>query len=227
MKSIHCQEVIPRLRLYFEGKLSDQDELEMDDHLDQCEACTEKLNALIESEENWQLTQQEQTQILRELRTTYTLDPDQEREGVEKILAEARQIWSESKRLAWAAANVSETDEIRERIGMEFEKRGPLSLGFYTAEPYIRDRNSALLEFRKGNMPTSELDGKTIEFYVIEKPRTAEMSKLLSKTIQAGTVVIDFTELGISIEDYAKVGFKLYLDELTVIEESLGHETPS
>jgi hypothetical protein len=73
---------------YLMGKLSEQKEKEMDKHLDQCTECTAQLDALLESE--FQVTQQDQTQILRWLRTTFTLDPERERKGIKKIIADAQ-----------------------------------------------------------------------------------------------------------------------------------------
>ena len=217
-----CEGFIERLWQYFEGELSDQDELEMDNHLDRCEACTAKLKALLESEAHFQLSRQEQIQILQRLRASYTLDPDLEQKGIEKVLVSTRPFWSEPEKMLWAAANLSGIDEIRERMGAEFEKRGPIPLGPYTGELYVRDQNSAILEFRKEGRPALDLNGKTIEFFATKPPKIGELSPRLSETIQAGAVVIDFTKLGLSIEDYAKVHFKLYLDESTVLEGGLG-----
>ncbi|HWP46362.1 MAG TPA: zf-HC2 domain-containing protein [Candidatus Limnocylindrales bacterium] len=224
MKSMSCEVFMGRLQQYFRGELSDQDELEMDDHLDRCEACTEKLKALLESEEHFLLSPWEQTQILQQLRASYTLDPDREQKGIEKVLASTRPFWSEPAKMLWAAANLSGIDEIRERMGAEFEKRGPIHLESYTGELYVRDQNSAILEFRKEGRPALDLNGKTIEFFATKPPKMGELSPRLSETIQAGIVVIDFTKLGLSLEDYAKVHFKLYLDESTVMEGSLGEE---
>jgi hypothetical protein len=223
MKLMSCEAFIERLQQYLEGELSDQDELEMDDHLDRCEACTAKLKALLESETRFQLPGQEQIQILQGLRASYAPDPDLEQKGIEKVFIGTRQFWSEPERMLWAAANLSEIDEIRERLGAEFEKRGPLNLEPYTAELYVRDQNSAILEFRKGSELALDLNGKTIMFFTTKPSKMGELSHHFSETIQAGVVVIDFTRLGLSLEDYAKVHFKLYLDESTAIEGSLGN----
>ena len=125
----------------------------------------------------------------------------------------------EPRQLAWAASETSEMEAIRQRIGAEFEKRSPINLKLYSAELYVLDRDSALLIFKKGDELAADLNGKTIDFFLIEEP-----SSLFSETIQEEEVVIDFQKLGISIEEYAKVAFKIHLDEAAVIEERLGDE---
>lgn len=121
----------------------------------------------------------------------------------------------------FAASDIPEMDEIRERIGAEFQKR-PIHFGLYSGRLYVHSQNSALFKFRKGEKPTSDLNGNIIKFYLIEKP-----SYSFSEIIQDGKVVIDFPKLGISIEEYAKVGFKIHLDESTVIEGRLSNEGES
>ncbi len=123
------------------------------------------------------------------------------------------------KQLKWAASETSEIEDIRERIGAEFEERCPINLKLYSAKLYVLDRTSALLIFRKGNEVASDLNGKTVDFFLVEKP-----SSLFSETIQEEEVVIDFQKLGISIEEYERVAFRIHLDGSTVIEERLGDE---
>lgn len=125
----------------------------------------------------------------------------------------------DSEKLQWAASDIPEMESIRHHIGAEFAERCPINLKIYSAELYVLDQNSALLIFRKGDGMASDLNGKKIDFYLKDKP-----SKFFSEAIQDEEVVVDFQKLGISIQNYSKVAFKLYLDESTVIEESLGNE---
>jgi len=127
----------------------------------------------------------------------------------------------EPKQLKWAASETSEMEAIRQRIGTEFEKRSPISLKLYSAELYVLDRDSALLIFKKGDELATDLNGKIIDFFLIEEP-----SSSFSETIQEEEVVINFQKLGIAIEEYAKVAFRIHLDEAVVIEERLGDEHP-
>ncbi|MCI0527042.1 MAG: zf-HC2 domain-containing protein, partial [Nitrospira sp.] len=248
----NCEEVTARLRAYSERELSAQDELKMDNHLDRCEACTAKLNALLDANPRFQMTQHEEAYTLRWLRAAHPLDPEEEREWTEKVLAEAKQIFStarrpekekihpppetvsaaterpapfyEEEKIQLAAETLSDLDKIRERIGAAFVERGPIHLGAYTGELHVYTQNSALLEFKKNGQSTSDLDGKTILFYIVEKSGTTETSRQFSEIIREGIVVVDFTRLGISIEDYARVRFKLYRDTAEVVEGSLGEE---
>jgi hypothetical protein len=129
---------------------------------------------------------------------------------------------SRSTSIAWAAADVSAKEEIRHRIGAIFEQHGLIPIPPYTGALYVRDQHSAFLEFRKGGQLATELHGKTIEFSVGETLHDAAASSV-SQTIADGIVVINFAQLGIPIEEFGKVGLKLYIDASTVIEGHLGH----
>ncbi len=238
---MNCEDVMRQAEKYWMGDLSVHAEKEMDKHLDRCEKCTKMLDELVASEARFQVTPQEEAKISGWLRTTFTLDPKRERQGIKTIIANAQKtipVWepslpvspwpvphplkvSDPYPLKYAAAD---TDEIQARIGAEFEKRNPIPLSTYTGVLGYLNRNSALLLIQKEGKPTTELDGKKIVFYVIEASKTAETAKhRIEETIQNEVVVIDFTKLGLSIEDYAQVGFKLYIDESTLIEGTLGN----
>jgi hypothetical protein len=116
----------------------------------------------------------------------------------------------------WAASETSEINDIRRRIGAEFEKFFPITLKLYSAELYVLDQNSALLTLMKGGKIASDLNGKIIDFFLTENPSTS-----FSEAIQDGEVIINFQRLGVSIEDYKAVSFRLHLDESTVIDGSL------
>jgi hypothetical protein len=122
--------------------------------------------------------------------------------------------------LKWAASDTPEMEGIRQRIGAELGNRCPINLKLYSAELYVLDRDSALLTFKKADKLASDLDGKTVDFFLIEQP-----SSFFSETIQEGEVVIKFQKLGLSIEEYAKVALRLHVDDSTVIEERLGTDT--
>ena len=222
---MNCEEVIGQAKKYWLGELSLQVEKEIDEHLDQCEACQKKLDEIVASEEPFDVNPQEQTQISHWLRTTFTLDPEQERKGVEKIIVTAEKFAHQRRdSMLWAASDEPEMEELQARIGAAFEKRNPIRFELnYTGELYLLSPHSAIFEIRKEGQPTAELDGKKIDFFVVE--RKAQTNSLrYYETIEGGTVVIDFAKLGFSIEDYAQVGFRFYINESTVIEGTLGNE---
>jgi hypothetical protein len=123
---------------------------------------------------------------------------------------------SELEQLKWAASHTSETDTIRELIGAEFDNLSPINLKLYSVELYVLDENSSLLTIRKIDKIASDLDGKAIDFYLTDNP-----SICFSDTIKEGEVVISFQKLGISILDYARVSFRIHLDESTVVDGKL------
>jgi len=118
-----------------------------------------------------------------------------------------------------AAADKSEIDEIRDRIGPKFREH-TVNLNLYSGKLYVRDRNSALFRFRKSGQPTTDLDGKRIEFYL-----AGAESNSVSEMIENGRVVIDFSKLRITLEEYAQVRGKITLNESTIIYFFLGDES--
>ena len=223
---MNCEQVIRQAKKYWMGELLVKAEKEIDEHLDHCEACREMFDEVVASEAIFDVNLQEQTQISHWLRTTFTLDPKRERKGVEKIIADAQNLaYQQRTGMLWAALDDSEMEELQARIGAAFEKRNPIRFELnYTGELYFLSPHSAIFEIRKEGQPTAELDGRKIDFYVVEKTKTDETTDILSETIEGGTVVIDFAKLVLSIEDYAHVGFRFYISESTVIEGMLGNE---
>ena len=223
---MNCEKVIRQAKDYWLGELPVQAEKEFDEHLDKCEACQKKLDEIVASVSLFNVNLQEQTQISHWLRNTFALDPERERTGIEKIIADAENLaYQQRDGMLWAASDESEMQELQARIGAEFEKRNPIRFELnYTGELYFLSPHSAIFEIREKSQPTAELDSKKIEFYVIEKRKTSETPEFLSETIEGGTVIIDFAKMGLSIEDYAQVGFKFYISESTVIEGTFGNE---
>lgn len=232
---MNCEKVIRQAKKYWLGELPVQAEKEFDEHLDNCETCQERLDEVVASEGLFDVNTQEQTQIYHWLRNTFTLDPERKRKGIEKIIADPKSCdfgyslaYQRRNGMLWAALDESEMEELQARIGAEFETRNPIRFELnYTGELYFLSPHSAIFEIRKKGQPTAELDGKKIEFYLVEKMKTAETTDILSETIEGGTVVIDFAKLGLSIEDYSCVGFRFYINESTVIEGTFGSESSS
>ena len=124
----------------------------------------------------------------------------------------------ELKQIRWAASDESKEDDIRDRIGAKFDKMCPISLELYSAELYVLDENSALLSFKKSGKIAQDLNGKTIDFYLLN-----ENSTHIYEIIEDSETVIDFRKLGTSIENYAGVAFKIVVDDLTTIDGRLGN----
>ena len=223
---MNCEKVIRQAKKYWLGELPVQAEKEFDEHLDKCETCQERLDEIVASEGLFDVNAQEQTQISHWLRNTFALDPKRERMGIEKIIANAESFAYQGRdSMSWAASDESEMEELQARIGAEFEKRNPIRFELnYTGELYFLSPHSAIFEIRKKGQPTAELDGRKIEFYVVQKAKTDETPELLSETIENGTVVIDFAKVGLAIEDYDCMGFRFYINESTVIEGALENE---
>lgn len=124
----------------------------------------------------------------------------------------------ELRQIRWAASDESKEDDIRDRIGAKFDKMCPISLALYSVELYVLDENSALLSFRKSGKIAQDLNGKTVDFYLLN-----ENSTHVYETIEDGETVIDFRKLNISIENYHGVAFKIVVDDLTIIDGRLGN----
>jgi hypothetical protein len=236
--SLDCEAVTEeRLRAYATGNLSRQEAEKMDEHLDRCEICTARLDALMDADPQFQITPEQQVEVLRWLYTTYPLDEEEERRGIETILANARRtlsdtpeaqpvpVWAseEWQMAAESSTDITELDRVRKEVGAAFEERGSIELGPYTGKLFVRDRTSAQLKFRKGGRTTFELDGQKIWFYVGEKSETPESGQV-EEIIEQGSVIINFEQLGISIREFAKVRFRIAIDPSTVVEGSLGKD---
>lgn len=219
MPSRTCESVLPQLATYVEGTLSDSEEWHLDRHLDQCEGCTARLGRLLGADAELQLPRRERSQLLRWLRASYTLAPEREHQGIEAIVAVARTLAPKAPSLTWAAAEISEIEEVRERMGAVFRQRGAIDCPPYAIELFVRDVYTALLAFNKNGQPTSELDGKTIVFEVTGAPSRETSTD--AQTIASGVAILDLAALGRAIEDYTQVRFRLYIDAATVIEGSL------
>ena len=121
-------------------------------------------------------------------------------------------VQEEPDRIPIAAADESELDMIRSRIGSEFIERGSIVFGEYSADIYFQDLHSANLVFKKNDKRTSELSGMVIEFFLMDKP----MAKY-SDEIGNDRVTIDFSQLGLSIQDYEKVVIRIPREKSRVI----------
>jgi uncharacterized protein (DUF3820 family) len=165
-------------------------------------------------------------EILDTIRKTDRAEADRawERFGKDRpqILQEVLERLDTRLRLAWAAASegLNGLDAIQERVGAAFEAGGPIPVGNYSGRLHVLSQNSALLTFSRAGKPTAELDGKTVEFYL-----TQDTANRFSVTIEDDEIVIDFERLGISIEGYTEVGFRIHLDESTTVEGTLRHES--
>ena len=220
MPSATCNQITSQLDAYLDGTLSVSNEAVIDAHLDQCDACTARLNDLLVRDSRWRLTPPERAQLQRWLRAAYTLSPQKETEGIEAIIALAAQEFAQDTApIAWAAEDMSELDGVRQRLGAAFVQRGPIAMPPYMADLYVRDQHSALLAFSKNGEPTTELDGHTIDFFVADVDDEQAVS--CSQTIDAGVAVIDFTRLHLAIDDYTRVGIRLYRDAAPPIEGRL------
>ena len=208
MLPLTCRQTISQFAAYLDGTLSASDEGAVDAHLDQCDACTARLDGLMAGEERWRLTPSEHAQTQRMIRAAYELSPEKEAQGIETIMAQATPILEASAPLAWAAADTSEMDDVRQRLGAVFAQRGPIDLPPYTADLYVRDQHSALLVFNKDGQPSTELDGCTIEFCVGAGGDAPSVS--ISQTIEAGVAAIEFNRLHLTMDDYAQVRIRVH-----------------
>gem|GEM_PF-4544080 len=121
--------------------------------------------------------------------------------------------------LKWAASETTESNDIRRRIGRDFEEQCPITLKLYSAKLYVLNKDSALLTIMKGDKIASDLNGKRVDFFLADN-----IAVSYSDTIQDGDVIVSFMRLGVTIEEYKSVSFRLHLDDSTVIDGSLCHD---
>jgi hypothetical protein len=113
-----------------------------------------------------------------------------------------------SRRYKYAASDKSKMEEIRARISAAFDKGNPISFGQYSVELYVWERHSILLTFKKDGKRTAELNGRVIEFFLIDEPSNRRADK-----IQEGRVIIDLKRLGLLVEEYGQVGISILMDK--------------
>lgn len=187
----------PPVIVYLGGLVDDELKSELEAHIANCRVCASELD------------------LLKRIKITLESTPEDTSPVQDSQIIPMVRVLP-----AYAAADES---ALQERIGAEFKARNPIHFQLnYVGNLHFLDQHTALFVIRDANKPTAELDGKEIMFHVKTK---ADEDTHVSATIRHGEVVIDFTKLGLSIEDYAQVNFRLHIDESTIdIEGTLGHE---
>lgn len=181
---------------YLDGTVNPDIGAQIEEHIAHCEICATELNLI--------------KQMDTAARNMAVKMPKEVDERIyKKLIAEQQNTLS--RRYKYAASDKSEMAEIRLRIGVEFDRENPICFGSYSVELYVWDRNSVLLSFKKESQPTAELNGITIEFYLIEQP-----SKRYAERIQEGRTFIDLQRFGLSVEEYSQIGISILLDKSRV-----------
>jgi hypothetical protein len=204
-------EVIDKLPKYIDNELSDEDYFQVEAHLEDCEECQKTIDELLDKESpNYRYTDAE---ILRLLRTGYTLSDEKERELIQhfqEIIAASLQP-TLIDALPLAADEGRETkqlEQLKRELGLELAaKRLRLSVSTditYFGRLEINDLHSAYLVFEKDEQETFDLDKLEIEFYNQDAPEKTQIEK-----VKEDSVLLDFSQLDLAIRDYKRVGFRL------------------
>jgi hypothetical protein len=206
--------------------MTERDEFGLDQILD-----TVRKADRAEAERAWERFGRDRPQILQEVLARLDDDKSSNKatkqwrvnsptSGSLKLIRNPKSVDLRWLKMVAASEGLNRLDAIREQVGAAFEAEGRIPMGDYSGELYVESQNSALLTFSRAGQRTTELDGKTVEFYRIE-----DTANRFSVTVEEDEIVIDFERLGISIEAYTEVGFRIHLDESTTIEGKLSHES--
>jgi hypothetical protein len=212
-------EIIANLQKYIDNDLSDEEYFQVEAHLvEGCEECEKKIDDLLA--EDTQISRYTDEEILRLLRAGYTLSDEKERELIQHfqaIIADSLQP-TRIDALPIAADEGKERkqlEKIKKELGLELaEKRLRLSFSeemTYLGKFEINDIHSAYLIFERDGRETSDLDGVEIEFYNKDVPE-----KTLIELVEVDSVLLDFRDLNLSIQDYERVGFRLTFSGVSI-----------
>lgn len=121
-----------------------------------------------------------------------------------------------NNRYRMAASDSSDNEDIKSRMMREFTHK-EISFEIFKGELLYSDLHSVDLVFKEGDNITSKLDGYIIELFV-------EGQKKQELEIRDSFVTISFDDLGISIEDYSKIGYQVKNNERIIDKGSFGDE---
>lgn len=185
---------------YIDGRLDEADMNLVEAHLKDCFSCRREL---------------------KDLRDEFALIDKKVPELWDNFLHIHQGILRIPEPLQYAAAHKHEIGARLDRMSDEFKQNPILFEVGYTGHLHPLSESSAILEFRKAGQPASEVDGKKIEISLREELSEGEP---FVDIIRNEEVRIDFAKLGVTIENYNKLKYKLYFDESTIIEGTFGDE---
>ena len=146
--------------------------------------------------------------------------------GLDKLVEEhinSDAVWerisahiAQSQSVKLAAEDSSSEEQIKSRLMIEFSSK-VMAFDVYEASLLYKDMTSVSMVFRKGKIITTELDGCEVDFYL-------EGQEKRTRQISDGSILIDFGELGILIQDYQKVNYTIRKGETIIVDGSLGNE---
>ncbi|MBC8232000.1 zf-HC2 domain-containing protein [bacterium] len=214
-------EAIAKLPEYIDNELSDEEYYQVEEHIEDCEACQEKIYEPLAKES--QLSRFTDEEILRLVRAGYILSDKKEqelRQCFQTLIVDSLPPYHTNvlQGLPLAADQGKargQLEEIKRQVGLEWaEKRLRLSFSketTYWGRLEIHDIQSAYLVFEKDGQETSDLDGVEIEFY-----NKDAHDKTLNEQVEEDFVLLDFGKLNLSIRDYERVGFRLSFSDKTI-----------